>query len=99
MRSARLTMVLRRGSSRKDQTNAERHLVSEYYSESRMRLHPQLPSMILTTAVLLATTCPALAQRGSAGADWRYISGDPGGTKYSPLDQINAANVSQLKIA
>ncbi len=41
----------------------------------------------------------AWAQRGSAGADWLYHSGDSGGTKYSPLDQINASNVSKLKIA
>lgn len=44
-------------------------------------------------------THAAWAQKGSTGADWRYISGDAGGTKYSPLDQINASNVSQLKIA
>ena len=41
----------------------------------------------------------ALAQTGSAGANWLYTSGDAGGTKYSPLAQINASNVNQLKIA
>lgn len=44
-------------------------------------------------------TLPAWAQKGSGGADWRYISGDAGGTKYSPLDQIDASNVGKLKIA
>ena len=49
--------------------------------------------------VLLMLTSPASAQRGSSGADWRYISGDAGGTKYSPLAQIDASNVQKLKIA
>src|SRR4029078_9026410 len=50
-------------------------------------------------AVLLMLTAPASAQRGSSGADWRYISGEAGGTKYSPLAQIDASNVSKLRIA
>ena len=32
-------------------------------------------------------------------AEWRYYGGDAGGTKYSPLDQINARNVKNLKLA
>jgi quinoprotein glucose dehydrogenase len=31
-------------------------------------------------------------------ADWPYYGGDPGGTRYSPLTQINRTNVAQLKI-
>jgi quinoprotein glucose dehydrogenase len=38
------------------------------------------------------------AQRGAAGGEWREYGGDAGGTKYSPLDQINATNVKQLQI-
>jgi len=30
--------------------------------------------------------------------EWRWYGGDAGGTKYSPLDQINATNVKQLQI-
>ena len=45
--------------------------------------------LIIPAAVLLPMLAvTASAQRGSAGADWRYISGDAGGTKYSPLAQI-----------
>jgi quinoprotein glucose dehydrogenase len=40
----------------------------------------------------------AQAQRGATGAEWRFYGGDAGGTKYSPLDQIDAANVKQLQI-
>jgi quinoprotein glucose dehydrogenase len=46
------------------------------------------------------TACAA--HSGSAAADrkgeWRWYGGTPGGQKYAPLDQINANNVSQLKI-
>ncbi|MBZ5632072.1 MAG: hypothetical protein LAO55_03000 [Acidobacteriia bacterium] len=51
------------------------------------------------TVVLFVLIAPAGAQQGLSGADWRYISGDAGGTKYSPLAQIDASNVSKLKIA
>jgi quinoprotein glucose dehydrogenase len=32
-------------------------------------------------------------------ADWPYYGSDPGGTRYSPLTQINKTNVAQLEIA
>jgi quinoprotein glucose dehydrogenase len=38
------------------------------------------------------------AQQGAANGEWRHYGGDAGGTKYSPLDQINATNVQQLQI-
>ncbi len=31
--------------------------------------------------------------------EWRYYGGDAGGSKYSPLDQINRANVGRLRLA
>jgi quinoprotein glucose dehydrogenase len=43
------------------------------------------------------------AAAGGAGSaksvEWRYYGGDAAGTKYSPLDQINAATVKNLKLA
>jgi quinoprotein glucose dehydrogenase len=56
-------------------------------------------TILAANVVVLMLTVPAGAQQGSSGADWRYISGDAGGTKYSPLSQIDASNVSKLKIA
>ena len=51
-------------------------------------------------ALLLAATArPAVAQHGAAGGEWRAYAGDNGATKYSPLDQIDAGNVDQLRIA
>ena len=38
------------------------------------------------------------AQRGNAVGEWRHYGGDAYGTKYSPLDQINASNVGKLQI-
>src|SRR5438128_523503 len=38
-------------------------------------------------------------QSGTIAAEWRYHGGDPGSTKYSPLDQINRDNVKSLRIA
>ena len=41
---------------------------------------------------------PAAAGRDS-GDEWPYYGRDPGGTKYSPLDQIHRGNVAQLRVA
>ena len=42
---------------------------------------------------------PAAAQHGATDGEWRSYGGDKGGTKYSPLDQIDADNFSDLAIA
>ena len=56
--------------------------------------------LLSLVALFLILCAPALySQFGSDGADWKYISGGPGGTKYSPLAQIDASNVGQLEIA
>ena len=64
-----------------------------------MTRKPFIRKVLAFGLFLPALTFQALAQKGSGGADWRYISGDAGGTKYSPLDQIDASNVGKLKIA
>ncbi len=52
---------------------------------------------------LLATLCLVAARpagrSASASSEWPHYGGDQGGMKYSPLDQINRANVSRLKVA
>ena len=50
-------------------------------------------------SALLAAILPAAAQTGAAHGEWPYYAGDAGSTKYSALDQINAGNVKDLKIA
>jgi quinoprotein glucose dehydrogenase len=41
----------------------------------------------------------AACGRDAADRDWPAHGGDPGHTQYSPLDQIDASNVSQLQVA
>ncbi len=57
-------------------------------------------------AVLLGALCSASGQ-GNAGSkagsksetDWPAYGNDPGGMRYSPLRQIDAANVAKLRVA
>ena len=35
----------------------------------------------------------------ATGAEWRSYAADSFSAKYSPLDQINAGNVSKLRVA
>ena len=55
--------------------------------------------VVALTFVALALTQVGTAQKGAANREWRHYGGDAGGTKYSPLDQINASNVKNLQIA
>jgi quinate dehydrogenase (quinone) len=46
----------------------------------------------------VSVAIPLLLSVGTAKAqEWRYYGGDPGGTRFSPLTQINRENVRQLK--
>ncbi len=53
----------------------------------------------ITAVVLLAAGVGAAAQHGTGGEDWIAYGGDRGGTRYSPLDQIDAGNFADLKVA
>src|SRR5580658_3988157 len=52
---------------------------------------------------LLCVTVPLAAQSGgqpsTKNGDWPYYTADLKGTRYSPLDQINAANFNKLEVA
>jgi quinoprotein glucose dehydrogenase len=50
-------------------------------------------------AVAVVAVAATYAQQRPAGSEWRYFGGDKGFTRYSPLDQINANNVKNLRIA
>src|SRR5512132_490247 len=49
------------------------------------------------TLMFLAPVLPAQDQ--IPGRDWPAYGGDPGGSRYSPLTQINRSNVGQLQVA
>ena len=53
----------------------------------------------LLIACVLAATLPLAAQNGAKNGEWRAYAGEPGSTKYSPLDQINKDNANNLRIA
>ena len=50
-------------------------------------------------AVVSMSTGVALGQYGAANGEWRSYGGDQGGTKYSPLAEIDASNFQDLEIA
>ncbi len=55
---------------------------------------PHSCSSVQILALLLGlTTAPLIAE------EWRHYGNDPGGTRYSPLAQINRSNVNRLEVA
>ncbi len=57
-------------------------------------------SALLASIVLLALSPePAAPQGGAADGAWHTYGGDPGHTRYAPLDQIHAGNVADLEVA
>ena len=53
----------------------------------------------LASALLILTATTAFAQLpGTENGEWRYLGGDAGHTRSSPLDQITAANFADLAI-
>jgi glucose dehydrogenase/cytochrome c553 len=56
--------------------------------------HPSQPEAEATQAAVAA----AVNAKYDSG-EWKYWGGDAGQTRYAPLDQVNASNVSRVKIA
>ena len=61
---------------------------------------------VLVVGIAAVVACLGIAQTvarqagtGSNADDWPVYGHDPGGMRYSPLTQINRANVSKLKVA
>ncbi len=55
------------------------------------------PRMLGAALALVASAAPALVAQ--APGDWPAYGGSLGGSRYSPLEQITRANVSQLRLA
>jgi quinoprotein glucose dehydrogenase len=62
---------------------------------------PRPTGSLLGLAAFVLVLWPSIAgaQYGAADGEWPTYAGDLGGTKYSPLDQIDAVNFSDLEIA
>ena len=56
---------------------------------------------LLAGAVSIAVVIPTLlgAPQGTTGGEWPVHGGDTAYTRYAPLDQINADNVNNLRVA
>ena len=55
---------------------------------------------LLALALALLAAASLSAQQGApANGEWPTYSGDLGGTKYSPLDRIDADNFGRLEVA
>src|SRR5437867_11838985 len=63
--------------------------------------HKRFRRHLAAAIALLMSGAIALpsAQSGARNGEWRFYGGDAGSTRYSPLDQINAANAKDLRIA
>ena len=48
---------------------------------------------------LVAGSLLAAQEQSQSPVEWRYYGGDPGGSKYSTLDEINIRNVQRLQVA
>src|SRR5947207_14415286 len=54
---------------------------------------------VLIAAQIVAITAQQAVKLPSPATDWPMFSHDLAGTRFSPLKQINAGNVSKLKLA
>src|ERR1044071_2886798 len=66
---------------------------------ARIKLRRDLTLALLCGAVLAASTQAPSLVRGNAPGEWRYWGADAWSSRYSPLDQINAANFNSLQVA
>ena len=65
-----------------------------------LRRISRYPSLLVALVVALTWTVGGVhGQSGAKNGEWRSYGGDLGHTRYSPLDQINAANFSKLEVA
>jgi quinoprotein glucose dehydrogenase len=65
---------------------------------------PKARMTSLRTYLLMIMIAPLLAAPvwgadQSKSVEWPYYGNDPGGQRFSPLDQVNRGDVSQLKVA
>jgi quinoprotein glucose dehydrogenase len=65
----------------------------------RMRTPVFFLGLGFASALLMATAATVFAQRlpGTENGEWRYLGGDAGHTRSSPLNQINAGNFEDLE--
>ena len=70
-------------------------------SDMRRRImnRRDIPGVLFLILSALFSATPAQSQTGATDGEWRAYGGDIGATKYAALDQIDKANVADLRIA
>src|SRR3989442_389330 len=87
-------MVIRLEATGSRKSGTRRDCFGENFMRRRLR-HVSYGIVI----TVLTCSIPLIAQFGTQRGEWRSYGGDESSTRYSPLDQINRANVKDLKIA
>ena len=68
--------------------------------EVGMRTRCRFARGVLAAVALLGVSSNGSAQMtGVENGEWRYLGGDAGHTRSSPLNQVNASNFANLKVA
>src|SRR5919201_6724752 len=65
----------------------------------RHRMQTWVAALASIAAVIGTATAVLSGQTGAKNGEWPTYGGDVGNTKYSPLDQINAASFKALEVA
>jgi quinoprotein glucose dehydrogenase len=55
--------------------------------------------LVFVSALALSSSSGVAQLAGVEKGEWRYLGGDAGHTRFSPLNQINASNFAKLKVA
>src|SRR3979411_1177233 len=58
-----------------------------------------LPGALALAWMAVSAEGPSSGQPSTKNGDWPHYTADLKGTKYSPLDQVNASNFNKLEVA
>src|SRR5262249_31546103 len=90
--------ALMRSTSRQHDADPSPHHRARLHCPPRVRASAKITSLLLT-ALLLAGCLHAVRHDPIEIGEWPGYGNDPGGTRYSPLTQIDRDNVTNLQIA
>ncbi len=66
---------------------------------TRLRQRPELCFILALVVILAIPTLAPGQERGNPYGEWRYQSADAWGSRFSPVDQIDAENFEDLEVA
>src|ERR1700720_943259 len=69
------------------------------FSVKKSELRVLLDVALLLTVMVVSVPLRVSAQSAASGTEWPTYGADLAGTRYRPLDQINASNFNKLEVA